>query len=188
VVRSLALTNVQHKPYWDPIWEDRLAEMTAAFGGMPAAGAVEGAGDAATPAAAEAAAGQVQLAHLHVEGHTALGLALQHLPASGSLTSLECRADFGRAAEQLSAVMRHTALRRLQLWGTMYSGVGGDGAADCFGDDVLASLTALAQLTQLRLGTVRPAQLSQLPLQLLELRANLFCGFDDEDEDEEDQQ
>jgi hypothetical protein len=121
-------------------------------------------------------------------GHTALGLALQHLPASCSLTSLECRADFGRAAQQLSAVVRHAELRRLQLWGTVYSGAGGDGAADCFGDDVLAPLTALAQLTQLRLSTVRPAQLSQLPVQLVELRANLFGAFEEDEEDAEGEQ
>jgi hypothetical protein len=187
VVRSLSLENVQRKPYWDPVWEEKLAEMTAGvgpgFGSMAAAGTAEGgAADAAAPGPTAA---QVQLAHLHVEGHTALGLALQHLPASGSLTSLECRADFGRAAQQLSAVLRHTALRRLQLWGTVYSGAGGDGAADCFDDDVLSPLTGLTQLTQLRLGTVRAAQLSHLPVQLAELRASLFGGSEEDAEEEQ---
>jgi hypothetical protein len=162
VVRSLQLVNVQRKAYWDPVWEDRLAEMAASFpGGTAAAGArAEGGAEATQPSASGSAAAtavdkQMQLAHLCVEGEQALGLALQHLPATGSLTSLECRADFGRAAQQLAAVARHTSLRRLQLWGTVYSEQGGSGAADAQGDGVLAPLAGLGQLTRLKLGTVR---------------------------------
>jgi hypothetical protein len=191
VVRSLKLVNVQRREWWDPVWEDRLAEVAAAFGGAPAAAAGEEGAERSQPAAQAAAAvtgqtvKQLQLAHLSVEGHSALGLALQQLPATGSLTSLECRADFGRAAAQLAALARHTGLRSLQLWGTMYSELGGSGAADCQADDVLAPLAALRQLTLLKLGTVRPAQLSHLPMNLLQLEASLFAGEEEDDDDGE---
>uniref|UniRef100_A0A383WI79 Uncharacterized protein n=1 Tax=Tetradesmus obliquus TaxID=3088 RepID=A0A383WI79_TETOB len=175
--------------------------MAAAFGGaaaaaagqLPAQAAASGtasstAADTTAAAAAtaprQAANTQMQLAHLRVEGHTALGLALQQLPATGSLTSLFCRADFAGAEQQLPAVLRHTALRSVTLWGTVYTehdrGSGEVHSQD--DDDVLAPLTGLAQLTRLRLGSVRPAQLRCLPVQLRQLEVNLTDGELEEEE------
>lgn len=63
---------------------------------------------------------------------------------------------------------------QLQLCGATCSVLGGSGAADCQACDMMAPLAGLGQLTQLRLGTLRPAYLAQLPVQLLELHAACF--------------
>jgi hypothetical protein len=104
---------------------------------------------------------------------------LQHLPAS-SLTQLECCLDWSNAA-QVAVLCELTALRSLQL-GTASHSVHAGGVVATYGNrqgiDVLLPLSALQQLTWLRLTAVSNDQLQQLHLpQLQELHLEGYIGL-----------
>jgi hypothetical protein len=118
-------------------------------------------GDALQQAAA--ASGPLQLLSMSLQGSAVGSGLLQSLPAA-RLSRLEASLDL-RSSASMQAVAALSGLHCLQLSSS-------DTAAAP--DDALAPLSALQQLTQLHVGTVRPRQLQWVPasVQQLHLRVS----------------
>jgi hypothetical protein len=187
IIRTLKLRDTVPFPLNNPDWAPAANALAAAFSsGMlegAAADAVEAvAAPEAAPAAAAAAASCCQLQSLTVESRSygferaepAWPL-LQQLPAS-SLTHLRLCLDWSSTA-QTAALLALTGLRSLDL-GAFASMSGGlYSYISRMPMNVLAPLSALQQLTSLKLAVVQRAQLQLLQLpQLQELCTSIDQG------------